>query len=276
MAQALGLALRDCGMAAAFLASRDPQRAESAALMIGAVPLTYREIPLHATHVIIAVSDRAIGFVAEEIAAVQGTLRVAVHTCGSYGPDILAPLARVGVSCGGLHPLQTLREPRAGAADLRKAAYAVAGEGEALSWAEEIAHALSGTAIRIPDSARPLYHAAAVAASNYLCALLDVAEQLLVQAGANRDDARGALEPLMGATLRNALERGPLEALTGPIVRGDSGTVERQMNAVAAAAPESVRHVWQALGMHTAEMAKQRGLGEDEVHRVLSALGGGQ
>lgn len=275
-AQAMGLALRDCGCPVSFVASRNPERAAAAAALLGAKPIGCREIPLHATHVLIAVSDRAIPAVAADLAGVRGKLRAALHLCGSHGAEILAPLAEAGVACGSLHPLQTLRDPAAGARDLRTATYAVSGDGEALQWAEELAAVLSGRSIRIPDSARPLYHAAAVTASNYLCALLDMAEQLLAQAGISGPEARAALGPIAEATLRNALERGPVEALTGPIVRGDADTVARQRSAIEEAAPGSVREAWQGLGFHALQMARQRGLIEEEAQRVLLALEGRQ
>lgn len=273
VAQALGKALQDCGFGIACVASRDLNHAKAAADFIGgdahAVP--YRDIPFHASHVLLAVADRAILPVAEELASSNGNLRVALHTCGNYGAEVLTPLTKVGVSCGGIHPLQTIRNPTQGAIALRSAAFAVSGDAEAIHWAEELATALSGHILHIRPDARPLYHAAAVMASNYIAALMDSAEQLMLAAGVPKQDALRALAPLAKASLDNVIRCGALEALTGPVVRGDAATVAAHMQGL-----ETVEHsiagLYQAAGLHALDMAGRRGLtGQDAagVHRAL-------
>jgi predicted short-subunit dehydrogenase-like oxidoreductase (DUF2520 family) len=221
--------------------------------------------------VIVAVSDRAIPVVAGEIAQSSGSVRVALHTCGAGGPELLAPLGALGVSCGAIHPLQTVRDRDKGGEALRVATYAVCGDGDALRWAEEIGAILSGRVINVPADARPLYHAAAVMTSNYLVALLDAAEQLMRLAGVPRVDALPSLAPLVRATLDNVFEFGAEAALTGPIVRGDAATVARHLNAMRQASP-SIVGLYRSAGLHTLEVARQRGLGEIESREVEQAL----
>jgi predicted short-subunit dehydrogenase-like oxidoreductase (DUF2520 family) len=272
MAQSLGKALQDCGITIAAVASRDFDHAQRAAAFIGgATPVRYGELSLLASHVIVAVSDRAIPVVAQEIAQGSGSVRVALHTCGAGGPELLAPLAALGVSCGAIHPLQTVRDRDKGVEALRAATYAVCGDGDALRWAEEIGAILSGRVINVPADARPLYHAAAVMTSNYLVALLDAAEQLMRLAGVPRVDALPSLAPLVRATLDNVFEFGAEAALTGPIVRGDAATVARHLNALRHASP-SIVELYRSAGLHTLEVARQRGLGEIESREVEQAL----
>jgi len=156
VAQAFGRALQECGIGIGCIASRNLSHAKAAAVFIGgsahAVP--YRDIPLHASHVLVAVSDRAIAPVAEELASGNGRIRVALHTCGSHGPEVLAPLQAVGVSCGSIHPLQTIRDASRGAAALRSAAFSVSGDSHALDWAEEIATTLGGQVLHIKPGDR--------------------------------------------------------------------------------------------------------------------------
>lgn len=273
VAQSLGVALRACGFSIACVGSRDLHHAEAAAAVIGGGTLAvrYRDIPSMASRVIVAVSDRAISPVAEELAREKGRLSVVLHTCGSYGPELLEPLRTAGVSCGGLHPLQTIRDPSRGAAALRSAAFSVCGDPEALTWAEALATELSGHLLHIEPDARALYHAAAVMASNYIGALLDSAEHLMMLAGVPQEDALRALASLARTSIDNAVECGAVEALTGPVVRGDAATVAEHTRAVKRAGA-SIAELYEAAGLHAMHMARQRGLGHVEADRVRRAL----
>jgi len=273
VAQAFGRALQECGIGIGCIASRNLSHAKAAAVFIGgsahAVP--YRDIPLHASHVLVAVSDRAIAPVAEELASGNGRIRVALHTCGSHGPEVLAPLQAVGVSCGSIHPLQTIRDASRGAAALRSAAFSVSGDSHALDWAEEIATTLGGQVLHIKPGDRHLYHAAAVMASNYIAALLDSAEQLMLLAGVPKEDALRALAPLARTSIDNVVHYGAVEALTGPVVRGDAATVAEHARAMERAEP-SVAGLYKAGGLHALQMARKRGLGGEEAESVRRAL----
>ena len=271
VAQAIGSALRGSAITVEFLASRSLEHARAAADFIGGVKaLRYRDIPSHASHVLIAVSDRALAPVAAELASTGG-LQVALHTCGSYGPEVLAPLAEAGVACGAIHPLQTIREGAGGAAALRGAAFAVSGDAAALDWAEEIAAVLGGQVLRIDSGARRIYHAAAVMASNSIAALLHSAEQLMVRAGVPREVALRSLAPLARTSLENVLQYGAVEALTGPVVRGDAATVAGHLQALQGA-DESITGLYRAAALHALRMARERGLGEQEAAEVRRAL----
>jgi predicted short-subunit dehydrogenase-like oxidoreductase (DUF2520 family) len=269
----MGKALREAGVAIACVAGRIPgHAAEAAALIGGGVrPVSYREVSDSASHVIVAVSDRAIPSVAEQMAGRNNSLRVAVHTCGSYGPEVLAPLAAAGVSCGALHPLQTLRDPQRGAAALRLATFAVSGKGPALRWAEELGQLLSGRVIHISEKDRPLYHAAAVMASNYVVAMLDAAEQLMVTAGVDPARALPALEALVRETIGNVFEHGSAAALTGPVSRGDAETVTRHLKAMKHLSGSMV-DLYRSAGLRALEIARRRGLDASGAARVRTAL----
>jgi predicted short-subunit dehydrogenase-like oxidoreductase (DUF2520 family) len=273
VAQALGRALQECGIGIGWIASRDLNHARAAAVFIGgdAVAVPYREIPLNASHVIVAVSDGAIAPVAEELARWNGRLRVALHTCGGHGPEVLAPLNSAGVSCGGIHPLQTISDASYGAAALRSAAFAVSGDFQALTWAEDLAAALGGHVLHIKPGARHLYHAAAVMATNYIAALMDSAEQLMLLAGVPKEDALRALAQPARTSIDNVVRCGAVEALTGPVMRGDAATVTEHTRAMEGIEP-SIAELYKAAGLHALHMARRRGLGDEaagSVHRAL-------
>ena len=275
MARALGKALREIGSNVVCIASRNPEHAAAAADFIGggAAAVCYRDIGSHASHVVIAVSDSAIESVAKELAIGRGGLRVALHTCGSYGPELLESLSAVGVSCGGIHPLQTIQDGEVGTAALRNIGFAVCGVPDALCWAEELVAALGGQALHIQPEGRQLYHAAAVMASNYIAVLVDTAQQLMAKAGIPKEAALRALAPLARTSVENAVTRGPVEALTGPIVRGDAVTVAAHMLALERSA-DSTAELYRAAGIRALRMARERGLGEQDAMRIDQTLAG--
>jgi predicted short-subunit dehydrogenase-like oxidoreductase (DUF2520 family) len=127
-----------------------------------------------------------------------------------------------------LHPLQTFSRAR-GPEQLDGAWAAVTAEAdEARAVGFELAQVLGLRPFELADEARPLYHAGAAVASNYLVTLHRVASELLAAAGAPPE----ALEPLMRRTIENGFE------LTGPIERGDWETVEAHRAAIRSVRPD--------------------------------------
>jgi predicted short-subunit dehydrogenase-like oxidoreductase (DUF2520 family) len=144
------------------------------------------------------------------------------HCSGATGLDVLAPHEALS-----LHPLMTVTDA---GAQFAGAGCAVAGATpRALAAAQALAVALGMRPYEIADEDRAAYHAAASIASNFLVTLEGAAERLLATAGADRD----LLVPLVRAALENWAEHGAVDALTGPIARGDEVTVRRQRAAIA-------------------------------------------
>jgi len=268
--QALGLLLREKGQPVVAVACRSNESARRAAAFIGdgidAVPVD--KIPALATHLLIATPDGAITDVARRLAGAGMRGGVALHTCGALGPEALEPLAEQGTACGMLHPLQTVPSPEAGVKALPGVAFSVDGDAAASEWAARIVALLGGVALKISEQNKPLYHAAAVMASNYTIALLDATLRLMEEAGVASDDARRALRPLVEASVANALAQSPEEALTGPIRRGDVGTVSAHL----AALPEPHAHLYRALGLHAVSLAGRAGLDEAAVRQLVRLL----
>jgi predicted short-subunit dehydrogenase-like oxidoreductase (DUF2520 family) len=273
VAQALGRLLCEKGEPVMCIASRNSRHAEAAAGFLGYAvqPVTYRDLPARACRFLIAVPDGALADVAETLAAGGARGGVALHTSGAAGPEALAALARQGVSCAAMHPLQTFADPWEGAPAIRGVAFAVWGEERAERWAEQIVGLLEGEVLHIPPEQRPRYHAAAVMASNYLVSLIDAAQSLMQAAGLEPDRALRALAPLARTSLENALARGPEKALTGPVDRGDTGTVDAHMRALSAA-PERIRALYRAAGLQALDIARRRGLAEETACAVERTL----
>jgi predicted short-subunit dehydrogenase-like oxidoreductase (DUF2520 family) len=167
--------------------------------------------------VVIATPDDAIATVA---AALPITDAVVVHLSGSRGLAELGRHRRVAA----LHPLVALPEPETGAARLRGAWFATAGD----PIVERIVAALDGRSFFVADEDRSGYHAAAVIASNHLVALLGQVERVAAIAGVPFD----ALLDLAEGSLANVRALGPAAALTGPASRGDEDTIRRHVSAL--------------------------------------------
>jgi hypothetical protein len=188
----------------------------------------------------------------------------AFHLSGALGTDPLAPLLERGYSLGTVHPLQTLADPVLGAEQLKGVYFAVSGEPSAVATARRILHPLSATIFTIPVARRPLYHAAAVFASNYLAGVIGVAGRLMAQAGVPEDEALQAILPLARGSLENLGRLGPTRALTGPVSRGDVETVRLHLRTL----EPRERTLYASLGLEILEVAGEGGLDEGSVEEL--------
>jgi predicted short-subunit dehydrogenase-like oxidoreductase (DUF2520 family) len=223
--------------------------------------------------VVIATPDAAIGPVCEEMAS-AGALDAAnavVHASGATGLDALAPAAATGASTLSVHPLQTCPTVEAGVERIPGSTFAVtAADADGFALGERLVRDAGGHPVRIDDERKPLYHAAAVFASNYLVTVSALAEELGLAAGIENPIA--AFAPLQEATLANIARVGPAEALTGPAVRGDAITLQRNLEALDRYAPEAVRSyvVLADLALALAERAGRAPADRPAVEEVLA------
>lgn len=275
MARSLGHLLNSRGATVTAVASRTLSSADAAARFVGspARPVTLAQLLEQTDHVILCVTDSVLPALVEQLRRSNFSGGYVLHTSGAAGLRPFASLSEHGVVSGILHPLQTVPTPEDGVADLPGSYFAIGGDAPAVQWASEIVTLFNGRALRINPDAWPLYHAAAVMASNYQCALMDSALELLAHSGIDRDSALAALGPIVRAAAQNVLAGGPEKALTGPIARGDAGTVKTHLTALDAASPET-RKLYVAAGLRTLRIAQKRGLPEaaaDVVHSTLTA-----
>lgn len=236
--------------------------------------ITYRtgveSPPQGTTLLILAVPDDVLHRVANELGhagpAPGGC--VALHLSGALSTDVLAPLHAAGYALGSLHPLQTVADPWSGAERLRGCAYAIAGEPAALMASRRLVAALDGMPLVIPPALRPLYHASAVMASNYVLAAAAAVARTLAEAGIDEDQAVHAVLPLMRGTMDNMEQLGLGAALTGPVARGDVDTVRLHLSRLS---PRE-RRLYSALGLETVQLARATGLDPARAETLESLL----
>lgn len=214
--------------------------------------------PLETTVLVLAVPDTALAEVAWEYGgagpAPPGC--AALHLSGAVSTDALAPLHGAGYAVGSMHPLQTVADPWLGADRLEGVAFALAGEPVAVRAARRLVEAMGGVSLVVPPALRPLYHASAVMASNYVVTLVAAACRALGEAGIPPEAQLPALLPLAQGTLDNLKRLGVPAALTGPIARGDADTVRLHLSRLSG----DGRALYCALGLETVQLARDAGL----------------
>ncbi|MGQ9907442.1 MAG: Rossmann-like and DUF2520 domain-containing protein [Candidatus Flexifilum sp.] len=269
-------ALHRRGYRIAAVASRRPEQAEALAAQVAArLEADPAAVVLRADLTIIAVPDDALAGVAAAIAdavtdSAALTGRMIVHTSGAHDAALLRPLAERGARIGGLHPALPIAAPET---DLPpQVAYAIEAEDADLRAAlHALIAALDGRALTLPTGMKTVYHAALVFASNYGVTLYAVAHDLLRAAGADSESAEAALQPLMRGMLENIRTRGAVQALTGPLARGDAGTIARHVAALRAVDP-GLLALYRALADATFPLLSARGLPDEVLAALRAAL----
>lgn len=229
----LGAALRAEGHAiTGAYAVSDASRGRADALLPGVPLLDVPAIVERSEMLLLAVPDDQLAPLAAGIAAtgiVPGG-QLVMHTSGRYGTEVLAPLARAGSATLALHPAMTFTGTSADLPRLIGCPMGITASAELLPIAAALAVELGGEARVIAEGDRPLYHAGLAHAANHLVVLVDQARETLSRLGI--DDPGAYLRPLLEAALDESLRHGA-KALTGPVVRGDAGTVQAHLDALA-------------------------------------------
>ncbi|MDF1703020.1 MAG: DUF2520 domain-containing protein, partial [Planctomycetota bacterium] len=145
---------------------------------------------------------------------------------------------------------------------------------EAVDVLRSVVIALDGRPVQIQGPDKALYHAGAAAASNFLVTLIDYAVTLFFQAGVPRDAALAALLPLIKGTVANLESVGLPDALTGPIARGDLGTVKRHLRALEKM-PGDMARLYRLMARKTISLGVAKGsLEKEDARKLLDLLGG--
>jgi len=218
--------------------------------------------------ILVAVPDDAIADVASRLKSATISSAVVLHCSGLRDRSALAVLDGRTAGLGSFHPLQTLAGD-SDAAERLQAAYAVLeGDAAAVAAGRRLAGLLGMQALEIRSADKPLYHAAAVIVSNYTVALSALAERLAVAAGIPAEAAGRIFLPLLEGTWRNLEMRGSTDALTGPIVRGDAGTVRAHLQAL----DEEAKRLYAVMGLEALKVARKGGLSEPKAAEIEGAL----
>ncbi|MDT7582097.1 MAG: hypothetical protein QOK35_3361 [Pseudonocardiales bacterium] len=232
------------------------------------------EAAVRADLVLLAVPDDVLPGLVRGLAA-AGCFRpgqIVVHTSGAHGVAVLDAATDQGVLPLALHPVMTFTGRPEDVARLAGASVAVtATEGEEAAWSvgEALVVEMGAEPVRVPESVRPLYHAALAHGANHLITLVRDCVDVLERAGVR--PAERLVAPLLSAALDNALRHGD-RALTGPVARGDAGTVRTHLRELDAVDPD-LAATYRVLAARTARRARKAGMLPDHAaDEVLAAL----
>jgi len=178
--------------------------------------------------------------------------QVWIHCSGSLPSDILRVKENLPIHCLSLHPLQAFASVEETLASLSGTHFWIEGDNEELG--DEIVKDLGGIPHHILAKKKPLYHAGAVVASNYLVVLASLAVEIFAEAGIQGGEALASLLPLMRGTLSNLEHVGLPHALTGPIARGDAQVVQGHLDHL----PPKLVKIYQGLGLKALELGENK------------------
>lgn len=242
----------------------------------GRICQTIAEAAGEADTILIATTDDVIATACREIVdagAVRPGQKV-IHFSGAGSLELLSAAKEAGAGIASIHPIQSFADVEGAIQNIPGSTFGITADTEIRAWAVDLVLALEGVPFFVPDNDKPLYHAAACIASNYLTTLLYMVEEIYLSLGLNREEAIRAFWPLVRGTLKNIEERGSVQALTGPIARGDIGTVEKHILAFQDKLPEFL-HAYQTLGMITTELGlKKQSLTEEKATMIKKHLKG--
>ncbi len=224
--------------------------------------------------ILISTPDGAIGQTASEMADRGGMKPGATvfHLSGALSSTELSSLKKAGVQTGSIHPLQSFGSGDAGKNPFDGIMMGIEGDREAVETGWRMAADLGAVPFEIDTTGKMLYHASAVAASNYLVTLMKFAMDLLGESGVAEDRRFAVLKPLIMGTLGNIERTGPVDALTGPIVRGDTAIVRAHLEVIGRDAPQMLS-LYKTLGKYTVDIAAEGGgISGEKKHELLSVL----
>lgn len=255
----LGSALRAVGHAVVAVSAVSAASRERADVMLPGVPvLEVPQVVERAELVLLTVPDDALPGLVAGLAATGAWQpgQLVAHTSGRFGWRVLDPAVTLGAIPLAVHPAMTFTGTSLDLSRLTDCCFGVTAPTAVLPIAQALVVEMGAEPVVVAEEQRPLYHAALAHGANHLVTLVAQALQLLRAAGVEPADR--VLAPLLSASLDNALRRGD-EALTGPVSRGDAGTVAAHLAALAGSGVPDAPATYRALARTTADRALASG-----------------
>ncbi len=181
-----------------------------------------------------------------------------LHCSGADSLDVLEPARKAGCAVGAIHPLQTFASIDQAMANLPGSTFSLEAEEPLLGRLKNVVADLEGHAVVLKAGDKVLYHAAAVMSCNYVVTLVKLATDLWYTFGVTQAEATKALLPLLKGTLNNIENVGLPNCLTGPIARGDTGTIGKHLSALQQRAPDLLS-TYKELGLQTIPISLAKG-----------------
>jgi predicted short-subunit dehydrogenase-like oxidoreductase (DUF2520 family) len=255
---ALGVALSRAGWPVHAVSSRDASRRERFRGLVDVTRVFVDPEPLveEVELIILAVPDDAVAPLASSLRMYSG--QAMIHTSGALGAEVLAPAMAAGTQIGSFHPLVAFADTERAVAALHGATVTIEADDQLAAMLASMAEAIGARPVRLAAGSKAAYHAAAVLAAGGFVALLDAIAELGRVAGLDEAGSLAIYGDLIEGTLGNARALGIAAALTGPITRGDLGTLRAHLDALRAHAPGALA-LYVAAGRREIDLAAGRG-----------------
>jgi len=269
----IGFLLRKAGYKITAISDKSPAALKKAKAYIGAEPFRDpQEAIQKADCILITTPDDAISSACGEIALCPSIKNKFVfHMSGAGDLDILGAAKKAGAAVASIHPLQSFSSIDQAIKNIPGSYFAITSDKKSQAPARNIVLNLGGIPFFISSNQKPLYHAAACIASNYLVALMNTVESIYQAIGLNEKDAKKAYLPLVYGSLRNIENSGSIPSLTGPIARGDSGTIKKHISAINKNLPQ-YSSLYSSLGLIAVKVAQKKGTLNNRKAKEINAI----
>lgn len=253
----LGKYLTDAGVTVSGFYSRTRESAAIAADFVQTtVYIDLEDLVRASDTLFITTPDGEIGKVWDCIAGYDLTNKIICHFSGSLSSNVFSGIEETGASGLSIHPMYAFSDKFSSYQQFYTAYLVMEGQENARMPMQALfGGSLGHTILTIDAKDKMKYHAAAAMASNYMIAMLETALKLFVECGFSYEDSLAMLRPIVQNNVASMLEKGPVEALTGPVERGDVSTVEKHLDVLAGGPAETV---YRELGEMLVDIAKRK------------------
>jgi predicted short-subunit dehydrogenase-like oxidoreductase (DUF2520 family) len=270
----LGAAFARAGWDVTSVASRsEEQRRRFASRVPGA--RTWQEpaaVLDDADLIFLTIPDDAIAGMAASLHLYSG--QAVVHTSGALPAAVLEPAMAAGTSSGSFHPLVAFADIDQALADLAGATVAIEGEDSLMPLLADLAESIGARPVTLPEGGKIAYHAAAMMAAGGLVGLLDAIASVAKLAGLDERAAMNVYAPLARQALANAERLGIDAALTGPLLRGDVGTLRGHLQVLGEQAPDAIPLYVEAARREVAIAVRRGDLAAERARDIEELLAG--
>lgn len=194
-----------------------------------------------------------------------------LHTSGAHTSGNLGPAWASRAMTASLHPIKSFVDSKSAVNTFEGTYCTFEGADDAKEILQPAVEAIGGKFISVKAENKPLYHAATSILCNYICGVVDFGLNALDRSGVQKEEAIRAVEPILRETMENVLKMGGVEALTGPIARGDVETVRKQSSAIKNKMPEYAE-VFNSLGKLTSEISREKGVAIEKNLQEIRAI----
>ncbi len=251
----LGRHFKEHGIPVSGYISKSPQSAADAAAFTESKNLhTMKQLVEVSDALFLTVPDGAIASVWETLRSHSISGKLIFHVSGALTSDVFTGIEETGATGYSLHPLLAVSDRNTSYKDLESAFFTLEGPRERMDDVLELLKPMGNKISVVDGENKPLYHAASAVASNFVVPVLAMAMDLLSRCGFDEDITGEALGALVRGNVENVLSKGPVQALTGPIERGDSKTVESHLLAM----PDDYREFYVNLARETLKIAQKK------------------